>query len=235
MLSRISFFSFAIILSSLSQAAEISATCDVVKLHDYEVFEESLAEAGASYVAEETGRLRIEAQNDSGEVNIGDSFFTSEEDTSQIKVFDNIKTQDVTIQNEAQSYKIILYKASQKGVLLFKSAEQNRPRYSTVAEIDCADYSKIKRAILKGQASESRVSIKKLSKELSEKISSIDVPFEMGDGYYDLKYEKLFQLSLNGQVVGYRLESALSYTEGDDTVASTYFLANGVRFAGPEN
>jgi hypothetical protein len=225
---------FSILVFSLStQAGEINAQCDVVKLNDGEVFEESLAETGY-YEAEERGRVSLYAKNSEGEVFIGESYFTTEEDSAQIVESETSKTKEIRITDAAQNYKIIIYKSSNKGVILFKSAEQpDYTKYTNVAEIDCNDYKAVKRSMVRGETIEKQVKTSRIPKNVLEKISQIDVPFEMADGYYGVKYEKHFTLSLDGKIVGYKLESYLSYTEGEDTMATTYFLANGVRFSGP--
>lgn len=224
---------FSILVFSFSaQAAEINAQCDVVKLNDGEVFEESLSETGYGD-AEERGRVSLYTQNSEGEVFIGESYFTTEEDSSQIVGSETAKTKEILITDAEQLYKIIIYKASNKGVILFKSSEQ--PAYTNVAEIDCNDYKAVKRSMVRGETVEKQVKASRIPSRVLEKIRQIDVPFEMGDGYYGMKYEKLYTLSLDGQIVGYKLESYLSYTEGEDTVATTYFLANGIRFSGPRD
>lgn len=224
---------FSILVFSFSaQAAEINAQCDVVKLNDGEVFEESLSETGYGD-AEERGRVSLYTQNSEGEVFIGESYFTTEEDSSQIVGSETAKTKEIRITDAEQLYKIIIYKASNKGVILFKSSEQ--PTYTNVAEIDCNDYKAVKRSMVRGETVEKQVKASRIPSRVLEKIRQIEVPFEMGDGYYGMKYEKLYTLSLNGQIVGYKLESYLSYTEGEDTVATTYFLANGIRFSGPRD
>ena len=227
---------FSILVFSFSaQAAEISAQCDVVRLNDGEVFEESLAETGL-YETEERGRVSLYTQNSEGEVNIGDSSFTTDEDTSQIITSETAETKEIRITDAEQRYKIIIYKSSNKGVILFKSAEQpNYTKYTNVAEIDCNDYKEVKRRMVHGETVEIQVKKSSIPKKILAKIQEIDVPFEMADGYYGIQYEKLYTLNIDGKIVGYKLESYLSYTEGEDTVASTYFLANGIRFSGPRD
>ncbi len=67
---------------------------------------------------------------------------------------------------------------------------------------------------------------------LKRTLGSVDVPFEMGDGYYDLVSERWYRIrsTVDGRVLGYLNEVRLSYTEDAEYVdVLVRFAADGRR------
>ena len=221
-----------VILSPVAQAADLEISCDVVNLLTGRVFEEGLAETGGSTYNTEAQIVTVQGDDNNREVRVGETTISAA-DRGEISVRETARETTITAYDGySETIQLKIYKASEKGVILQK--EKNAVRFTTVAEIDCADYSEIKRALESGRnVSEREVTSRQVPAEVLRKINQIEVAFAMGDGYYDVKSETLYELSINGVVSGYRLQSELSYTQGDDTTAHTYFLANGVRFSGP--
>lgn len=225
--------STSLFLSSITaQASSLEISCDVVKLLTGRVFEEGLAETGGSTYDVEAQIVKVEIDEAFQELRVGET---------EVRSFDGAKvtarstaTETVVTGDDMRKEVIQLriYKALGKGVILQK--EKSATRFTTVAEVDCNDYTEVKKALESGRnVTERKVTVSQVPAEIMRKINQIEVAFEMGDGYYDVKSETLYELSIRGQVAGYRLDSELSYTQGDDTTAYTYFLANGVRFSGP--
>ncbi|MES2802631.1 MAG: hypothetical protein V4654_09090 [Bdellovibrionota bacterium] len=225
---------FIIGSSVAANASDIKLKCDVVNLHDDNVFEEGLGETGDSNADEDSQAVSVEIGESSKDVSIGQHSFSSDDKDMKISRKDSSALISINVQmGKVQTIKVKVYKKSLLGVILQKDSGINS--YHTVAEIDCNDYTKTKELILSGKVASKEIDKATLQKAILQKISNIDIAFELGDGYYDLKSEKLMELSLDGKVVGYELQSNLSYTEGDDAETYTYFLANGVRFSGPGN
>lgn len=224
------------LLAISASAADLNLKCDVVTLNDDNVFEEGLGETGLYDVDSDSQVVTAVISTTLKSLNIGQHSFDSDDKNMKISLTETDLKIKITAQMaKTQTVILDVNKASMKGVVLQKDASEKR--FKVVAEVDCNDNAKLKSLILSNsrKIKSEEVSAKAIPKKVLNKINQIDVPFEMGDGYYDLKSEKYFALSLDEKVVGYALESYMTYTEGDDTVVYTYFLANGVRFSGPND
>ena len=62
------------------------------------------------------------------------------------------------------------------------------------------------------------VSGKAQKEAISSKLEEVDVPFEMGDGYYDVVWSKLYIVRDGSDVIGYIEKYKLSYTEDREYV-----------------
>lgn len=219
-------------LSLTTQARSLEISCDVVKLLTGRVFEEGLAETGGSTDDVEAQIVKVEIDEAFQELRVGETEVRSF-DGAQVTVRSTATETVVTGDDmRKEVIQLRIYKASGKGVILQK--ERDATRFTTVAEVDCNDYTEVKKALESGRnVTERKVTAAQVPLEIMRKINQIEVGFEMGDGYYDVKSETLYELSIRGKVAGYRLDSELTYTQGDDTTAYTYFLGNGVRFSGP--
>jgi hypothetical protein len=58
----------------------------------------------------------------------------------------------------------------------------------------------------------------KLPKAVKDCIKDVDLSFELGDGYYDLRYTKYFAIYYpnSSRLAGYAVVSGLTFTEGSD-------------------
>ena len=221
------------LLISGSAYATPSFDCDVVKVQDDNVFEEGLGETGSTYADEDSQQVRLR----SNKVSIGQfTFDDNDEDTSvsSRKYKRRIGYYYKIDKDETYKIKIYLFNKTKLGVILVK--DYGSTRYNPVASIDCNDYSETKKYITSGEAELKRTKFSSLSKKVRSKIRGIDVAVELGDGYYDVVDEKLYEIIKDNEVVGYKLDVKVYYTEDDEILDDTvYFLANGVRFQGPGN
>lgn len=143
---------------------------------------------------------------------------------------DSSKELKVSIEDKAKKEKLMLrlYKNSNLGVVLIKREDS----YKTLATFDCNDYSKQNKIVISGGIHK-KIRFEKLPENVKKMMGNVDVPFEMGDGYYDLKKREIF-IVLNEQkiVQGYIVESTLTYTEDPELASATdYYQLNGIRFA----
>ncbi|MBI2519546.1 MAG: hypothetical protein HYV97_03990 [Bdellovibrio sp.] len=223
-----------LLYSALTSAANLDFRCDVLSVKDSNVFEEGLGATGLSDVDEDAQKVEILLSANSKELQVGQHSFSSKEAMVKFDYQDKPTYHKVTATEESQTVQVTVYKTSKLGVLLQK--DQNESKYKMVAELDCNDYSIVKKYMLSNKATPVKIKRAAISQATLKRMARIDVPFEMGDGYYDLQSENYYQVSHNGKIVGYILESVMAYTEDDeDVTAQTYFLANGVRFSGPND
>jgi hypothetical protein len=239
-----SLIAFFIMASSMAAHADLNLQCDVVKLINDNVFEEGLGETGNSEVDGNAQNVSIQIRQPYQdmsirqsyqayqEISIGHHAFTSNDEETKISVKESNDATTYTADvDQSQSVKIKVYKKSLLGVVLQK--DDGEKSYKTVATIDCNDHSKIKALILSNKVV--FIEAVNIPKAILKKVATnVSVAFEYGDGYYDIQSEKLMEVAFEGKLIGYVLETNMSYTEGDDVTVYTYFMANGVRFAGPE-
>lgn len=89
--------------------------------------------------------------------------------------------------------------------------------------------------VFPGDAGVSRMTateFKALPPALRGALNSVDLPFEMGDGYYDFVSEKWYRVrsSFDGRVLGYLNQVRLSYTEDSEYAdVLVRFAADGRR------
>lgn len=121
--------------------------------------------------------------------------------------------------------------SSQRGLILQRG--RIKDKWKTVGTFDCSPIDKVETAsigdanvkALKGQE------IKKLPRLVQDNFGKVDLPFELGDGYYDLKVSRYYSVTEDsGDVFGYLLWARLSYTEDKDYVeVLVRFDRNGLR------
>jgi len=122
---------------------------------------------------------------------------------------------------------------SERGVILYK--ERSSSSWQTVGTFDCASVVEVEKAVLDSGNIKvlSPVQFKKLPKLVRENLDSVDLAFELGDGYYDLNESKTYEVtSTKGAktVVGYLLWGSLHYSEdNEDIQAILRFDRNGLR------
>ncbi|MCX6126319.1 MAG: hypothetical protein NTV34_16420 [Proteobacteria bacterium] len=131
--------------------------------------------------------------------------------------------------------KIMLY-PSMRGIIFV--TQDNKPE-EKLAALDCLSVKDVEMAQVKGANSKklNPSQILALPERTRSEIESVDVPFELSDGYYDIKSTALYQISSKanpGLLVGYVKVYELSYTEGDDLTAIVRFDRNGLRISGIE-
>lgn len=218
-----------IMAAGLTAQANTKLTCDTVNLLDDNIFEESLGETGDPFSDDDSEGASIKITKAEQSIRIGQIGFSSKRLKVTVK---NTSTElSVTAVDKTFVVQVKVFKKSGLGIVLHRDIKATK--YTPVVEIDCNDYTEVKKDMV-NQAVESELIDKKdIPFDVTRKMDVIDVAYEYGDGYYSVESEQYYLLSVNGNIVGYVLESYMSYTEGDDTTVRTYFLTNGVRFAGP--
>lgn len=76
-----------------------------------------------------------------------------------------------------------------------------------------------------------------LAKVVADTFSGIEVPFEMGDGYYDLKVSAMYEITNpknSSEVVGYMGAYLMSYTEDSDYSLATIYVNPRGRLVNPD-
>jgi hypothetical protein len=211
-------------------AKDVNHHCDVLTIHNDNVFEEGLGATGSTAADDDAESVTIKFENDEQTLSIGQHNFSAD-DNDKMLLEDGPKYTKVTASNSTQSVQVTVYKTSKLGVVLQK--DKGEKKYKLVAELDCNNYAQVKKQILKRQGQIKEIKSKLLPENVLNRMNQVDVAFEMGDGYYDVKNERVYSVTIAGKLVGYIMETDLRYTEGDDLTTETYFLKNGVRFSGP--
>ena len=126
--------------------------------------------------------------------------------------------------------KVVIY-PSDRGIVL-KTKDDGST--AVLASLDCLNVADVATAA-PGESnvkllsdSERRAIPEKVRKEMA----LTDVPYELGDGYYDVRSTELYQViskTNSSQILGYVEIYDLYYTEGDDVIATVRFDRNGLR------
>lgn len=120
---------------------------------------------------------------------------------------------------------------SQRGLVLFAETSGNLKKLATV---DCLSLSDLESSN-DSSPNVFRVGFaetKRMDQKVFKRIESVDIAFEMGDGYYDQKSWNLFRVmnpKKGTELLGYLVKADFSFTEGDDVEVSIYFDRNGLR------
>lgn len=77
----------------------------------------------------------------------------------------------------------------------------------------------------------SQAAISKLDSAVKNCLSEVDMPFEMGDGYYGVRSLKTYVVYYPNttKIAGFIEQYTLSYTEGDDAWAEVRYNSKGQR------
>ncbi len=170
---------------------------------------------------------------------IRDGFLTDVEFSGYYFTYDSITSSEendnsliIKFNHEQEKANLILkyYKDSEKGVLLGKKKSEDK--FFVLATFDCANYSNLEEEVENTDIRNlDEIDFKDLPKNVRAAMRDVDLPFEYGDGYYDILWEKIYLVKSNEEVIGYIVETKMNYTEDDEDVYNTdYFYPNGIRF-----
>jgi len=223
-------------LMSLSSFAQSNYNCEITDIgtpslssrysDDYE-----LGIQGSTYTLNDEYQttLSVEPYGFLTDIYIGDTMFDYQSLTiSEDSTLFNAKITDADKGNELS---LKIYKDSKKGVLLGKKLGANQ--YKMLATFDCNDYSKEMKLVLNADTDKiNEIEYSEIPKLVRRTMSEVDLGFEMGDGYYDVISEKIYPIFIADKLIGYAIESHMSYTQDDDEeiYVWNYYLSNGIRF-----
>ena len=202
--------------------------CRVVRSEDNNPFEEGLGVYGDPDVDDDSEIVSLPETGKIVSLSIGQM-------TWRTKDGDKITRQETP--RKAVIYKVVPHKGkgyyavvtypSERGVLLRNEEGED----SVFGHIDCSSVDEVKAASIGSPGTKALTAAqrKALAKEVTTNIDKLDLPFELGDGYYDLKATRLYEVRKESKVVGFILWAKLYYTEDKDNVeVTTRFDRNGL-------
>lgn len=91
----------------------------------------------------------------------------------------------------------------------------------------------LKRDFYPGDKELTKVALSDLPDVVAKEVRDLDVAFELADGYYDYLASAIYEIKVEGKVVGYMECSLLSYTEDPElTLTGVKFNLSGRRITG---
>lgn len=228
---------FAILLASLSLssiavAAQKTESCRIYDVNERNnIWEEGLGETGHPSSDSDSQYLEITTVNSRVvRIDLGQGGWSNKTDKiTKKKNADGIEY--LIVEDSGIAVKIQVYESGRGAVSVRKRANGS---FGFVAKVDCSSIDALKKTHYddKNARAFSHEEFLKLPKVVQQRLNSVDIPYEMGDGYYDLKeltYFKVF--SKDGEFIGYIAKALMYYTEDQDEVtAYVLFDRNGLRF-----
>jgi hypothetical protein len=220
---------FGVLAAHVAGASELK--CRVVSVNESQnVWEEGFGTYGDPSVDSDSQEVTIESSGTTvNEVTVGQMRWQKSDGDKLSMTKANDKT-NITIRpkDSAETIVITVY-ASQRGVVLRADGTEGLGR---VASIDCSSLKALETAY-PGKRFVTQLSdraFQALPKTIRTEMGKTDIPFELGDGYYDLKSLVVYVVKDRaGETVGYLKAAHLSYTEGDDVDVLVRFDRNGLR------
>ncbi len=208
-------------------------TCRVEFVYDDNVFEEGLGVYGDLDVDGDSQEIMIPApyMPRGSAVQIGQMSY-SVKDGDKIDVRSGRQDYTVDVAPKGSNFRLQFkyFRKSQRGIAL---VADGNGKFRQLAAFDCSSTATVlateilnKNATeLKGQRLES------LEKKIKDRLDVVDFAFELGDGYYDLKESRYYEVRDPGlNVVGYIAWARLHYTEDNEEIAAQVkFDRNGLR------
>lgn len=222
-----------LILGLSSSLTMANYSCDITEVGNTQLTKEytndyDLGVEGGTYSLNGQLNTNISVEKDGFLTDIEIDNRTFDYSTSTIKENDDMFTAKIIDKKKTNELLLKIYKKSKLGVLLGKN--QGTSKYKMLAIFDCNDYSKEMKIILNADIDRlKRTNFNKISKDTLNVMNSVDLSFEKGDGYYSVIKEKVYAVKGKRKVIGYIIESELSYTEGENEFSTNYYLANGIR------
>lgn len=232
-MNKINLLSVMVLSAFLAQPASAkqphASSCRVANV-SYGLWEEGLGVFGTPDTDDDSETVSFNWKNKKiTDVSVGQMSWNTKEHSITAKSSARNTAYSITTDDEAISVKVF---ASERGVVLIKESEETPWR--EVATFDCSS-TKVVDAASTDDANVTELNktqLKSLPKGVLDNLNAVDIPFEMGDGYYSIKQKKYYAVrksKTSKEVVGYLIWVELSYTEGDDTEAIVRFDRNGLR------
>jgi len=225
----LSLFTLSLSLNSFAAREHLNCRVDEV-LNDN--FEEGLGEFGSPDVDDDSEELVVASKNGKIEyIRIGQVHSYATDGIITDKMNGTTRVIDATENDKSLRLQVRLF-PSQRGIVLF--TESGSTQLEKLATVDCMSVGNVEKAneTLSNVKKLSYAIIQKLDKKILNRIESVDIPFELGDGYYDQKAWYLYAVmnpdNLN-ELQGYIVRAELNYTEGDPVEAYVRFDRNGLR------
>ncbi len=209
-------------------------SCRVVKvIEDQNWMEEGLGTYGDPSSDSDSQKFEVFTKNGRlADIQLGQSSFEPSNGDVLLRTTEgNNKVFKINPADTDIELKVILY-PSERGVVL--TAEGGK-ELAIMATLDCSSLKVLESTdpLLESNAKKMTAKqIAALPKSITDHMSKVDVPSELGDGYYDVKSVKTFRIfdtKDTSLVVGYIDFYWLSYTEGEDITALVRFDRNGLR------
>jgi hypothetical protein len=229
-------------LGAWSQAAPVGMpnpfiSCrveSVSKLNDH-VFEEGLGEYGNPSSDSDSEQIIIPSPlvAISTSVQVGQmSFRETDGHSLKVRVTNSSEIVDVKVKDGSYRLQIRYSRGSERGVVLYASGAS---KFQELATFDCSSVSLVESTEINNRNA-TRLSFegtRRLAKKLRDRLDAVDFAVELGDGKYDLKEQRTYQVRDAGlQVVGYIVWARLHYTEdNEDIAAQVRFDRNGLRLS----
>jgi len=223
---------FLIALSVFLTVPSIAADkdCRVVSTESENPFEEGLGVYGDPDSDDDSETVTLPETGKAESLSIGQmSWRTKNGDKISRKVTPRGATVYKVIPKGSDDYYAVITYKSERGVLLLNEGGKD----VAFGTIDCSSLADVKAASIGAPGTKALTAAqrKALPKGVTANIDKLDLPLEMGDGYYDLKVTRLYEVRKEGNVVGYLLWAKLHYSEdNEDVEALVRFDRNGLRF-----
>ena len=163
-------------------------------------------------------------------VSVGQMSWTP--NTQVVTITDDGKSTQYQIDYSKSASVLLKVYRSEMGVILHRPHFKNK--WTMVGTFDCSSVKEVEAASKadKNVRALKSSEVKKLPKTTRDNLNRVDLPFELGDGYYDLKFSRYYVVnSKDGQdILGYLLWARLHYTEdNEDIEVLVRFDRNGLR------
>ena len=222
-------------LLSFASVASAQIDCPINSVIDARFDTDEVGVAGLTYTQESADYVYVDigASEGRSEINIG--LITIDIDTKDVLITYGSRYTKYQLDASELDAKVQIRKyKSNKGLILLK---EKAKKWTPLLTFDCNEYVEEKNILRKSTIDSpnvKKVSLKKLHKNVRNSLINVDVDYELGDGYYDIQKENHYKvMNSAGKTIGYILETFYNYTEGDDGVAYSKFLINGIRTEGP--
>lgn len=215
---------------SIGSTATHAESCRVVTVNEAtNIWEEGLGVYGDPEVDSDSQRVELTAVGSRiQEIRIGQMSWSRDEAVLRRSTSQGRTTWEAQPEGTDQNIRIIIY-PSQRGIILLADGGSTHQR---VATIDCLSIAELETSHI-GFDNVTRLTNgerQALPARVRAEMAKTDIPFELGDGYYDLQWTRLYRVkNRNGVVVGYIEHAYLTYTEGEDVEVYVRYDRNGLR------
>jgi len=211
---------------------QLTATesCRVVTVNESaNIWEEGLGTYGDPEVDSDSQTVVLDATgNRVNEIAVGQMSWMADDAVLRKSTVQGKATWEAQPEGTDQKIRVIVY-SSMRGIVLLADGNSS---FARVATIDCSSLQTLENAALvhDNVIRLSQVERRALPAAVRAEMSKTDIPFELGDGYYDLKWSRLYRVvEQDGSTAGYMEEAHLTYTEGDDVDVIVRYDRNGLR------
>ncbi len=197
--------------------------------------EEGLGVYGELDVDSDSQEVTVSRDDGKLHIGVGQMTYGLHEDRNEEITYKRVGTVDTYKVKWPGTYELLLkFYQTGRGIVLYR--EQSADAWDEMVAFDCSPVKFLESAAI-GETSVRKLSQSKfmrLPEKVRDRLNAVDMAFELGDGYYDVKDSQIYEVvKKEGRkyvLQGYILWSKLSYTEDPEFVEAEQKLdRNGLR------